>query len=190
MNLVLASTSIYRKELLSRLKIPFNALKPLADEDALKGQWTNPLERAQNLARCKAESLKKASSVVIGSDQLAQLEGRILEKPHGFDKALEQLTFMAGKTHELITAVHICQNEDTFYSFTDITRLTMKPLTEDQIKSYLLKEEPYDCAGSYKIEKLGITLFDKIETQDFTAITGLPLIELSKQLTKMGFNIP
>lgn len=179
--LILASTSKYRQELLSRLPFKFTALAPQIDEDKEKDPRLAPQALAEKLAYLKAASLKGLHRVVIGGDQLVSLEGRILGKAHTPEKAVEQLMSMQGKTHELITAICVFV-DDKAIPFVDITRLHMKKLRREQIEYYVQLDMPIDCAGSYKIEKHGIMLFDKIESQDFTAIQGLPLIELNKIL--------
>lgn len=179
--LILASTSKYRQELLSRLAYKFTAQAPLIDEEKEKDPSLSPKALAERLAMLKAASLKSADRVVIGGDQLVAFEGRILGKSHTAEKAVEQLMSMQGKTHELITAICVF-NGNTMISYTDITRMHMKKLSREQAERYVQLDMPTDCAGSYKIEKHGIMLFDKIESQDFTAIQGLPLIELSKIL--------
>ncbi|MGZ3791791.1 MAG: Maf family protein [Bdellovibrio sp.] len=179
--IILASTSKYRQELLSRLPFKFEAKAPLIDEDKEKDPSLAPRALAEKLAYLKAASLKGKNSIVIGGDQLVALEGRILGKAHTAEKAVEQLMSMQGKTHELITAICVFCEEKAI-TFTDITRMHMKKLRRDQIEHYVQLDMPVDCAGSYKIEKHGIMLFDKIESEDFTAIQGLPLIELNKIL--------
>ncbi|MGE9743951.1 Maf family protein [Bdellovibrio bacteriovorus] len=179
--LILASTSKYRQELLSRLAYSYSAQAPLIDEEKEKDPSLAPQALAEKLADLKAASLKAADKVVIGGDQLVSFEGRIIGKAHTPERAIEQLMSMQGKTHELITAICVYDG-DKKIAYTDITRMHMKKMTRAQIERYVQLDNPIDCAGSYKIEKHGIMLFDKIESQDFTAIQGLPLIELGKIL--------
>ncbi|MES3038451.1 MAG: nucleoside triphosphate pyrophosphatase [Bdellovibrionota bacterium] len=186
--IVLASTSPYRREQLSRLGLPFTALKPLADEEAEKKDLWSPLALAQRLAYIKAESLLDAAPTVIGGDQLVAFNGKIIGKSGGFEKSRKTLLEMRAQTHELITAVCIFHQRRP-YSFVDITRLKMKSLTEQQIESYLKTETPYDCAGSYKIESKGLFLFEKIESSDFSAIQGLPLMKTARILESVGYKI-
>lgn len=193
--LVLGSTSPYRRQLLESLMIPFVCSKPLCDEESYKSQEKNPLALAALLARKKAESLAQPGQIVIGGDQLVSFKDQILGKPHHFEGAFQQLSQMQSHTHELITAVCVAVSEDKtkephLIQWTDITRLTVKPLRSEQIKTYLEKDQPWDCAGSYKIEKHGLSLMEKIETEDFTAIQGLPLIRLSQVLHNLGYEIP
>lgn len=179
--LILASTSKYRQELLARLAYAFTSQAPLIDEENEKDPSLTPRALAEHLAFKKAESLAHPNKVVIGGDQLIAFEGRILGKAHTSERAIEQLWSMQGKRHELITSVCVFDGLKT-YRHTDITTMTMKPLSLPQIERYVKLDQATDCAGSYKIEKHGIMLFDQIETQDFTAIQGLPLIALSKIL--------
>lgn len=182
--LILASTSPYRQELLKKLPYPFTAVRPLIDEEKEKDPSLPPLVLAQKLAKLKALSLRGPNRIVIGGDQLVSFEGQILGKGHTAEKAAAQLMSMQGKTHELITSVAIAL-EDELIEFTNITRLTMRKLTQAQIDRYIYLDNPIDCAGSYKIELHGIQLFEDINTSDFTAIQGLPLIELNKHLEKL-----
>lgn len=183
--LILASTSKYRKELLSRLAYKFTTSAPLIDEESEKDPSLSPQKLCEHLAFLKAQSLKGPGKVVIGSDQLVCFEGHILGKPHSEENAVKQLLSLQGKTHELITAVTVF-DEDRFESFTDITLLSMKKLSEEQIRAYIQLDHPLDCAGAYKIELHGIKLFDQIQSQDFTAIQGLPLLQLHKILENLN----
>lgn len=182
--LILASTSPYRQELLKKLSYPFVAMKPLIDEEKEKDPSLSPLALAQKLARLKALSLRGPQRVVIGGDQLVSFEGRILGKSHTPEKAVEQLWSMQGKTHELVTSVALITETDVI-EFTNITQLSMRRLSRAQLERYVAQDNPIDCAGSYKIELHGIQLFEEIKTSDFTAIQGLPLIELNKHLEKL-----
>lgn len=183
--LILASTSKYRFELLSRLAYKFSAMAPLVDEEKEKDLSLPPRALAEKLARVKAASLQGPEKVVIGGDQLIAFEGRILGKSHTPERAVAELMSLQGKTHELITAICVFDGSMT-YTHTDITRMTMKKRTREQVERYVQLDEPMDCAGSYKAESHGIMLFDKIETDDFTAIQGLPLIALGKILENLN----
>lgn len=185
--LILASTSKYRQELLQRLALPFVAQAPLIDEEKEKDPSLSPRALAEKLALLKAQSLQGTGKVVIGGDQLVSFEGQIIGKAHTPERAVEQLLAMQGKTHELITAICVFDDEKVI-PYTDITRLHMKKLTRSQAEHYVHLDNPVDCAGSYKIEKHGIQLFEKIESEDFTAIQGLPLIALSKILENCGLH--
>ena len=189
--IVLASTSPYRRALLTKLGVKFQVEKPRLDEELaktlLEKQNSSPLQIAISLARQKAESLKDGNSVIIGGDQLVNLNGEILGKPHTEEKAVAQLLKMQNKTHEIITAVCVVTPTQT-QEFYDITKLTMKALTQKQLQDYVERDQPLDCAGSYKIEKTGMDLFSKIVTKDFSAIEGLPLIQLRLLLQTLGYD--
>lgn len=188
--IVLASSSIYRADLLRKMGILFQIVKPHYDEEAAKLQLlqqnTTPLQVAETLSKGKAHSVDFKNSIIIASDQLIQFENKILGKPKHFENAFLQLQQMQGHTHELITAVTILTPTQEWH-LNHTTSLKMKCLTDDEIKNYLKKDEPFDCAGSYKIEKHGIILFDEIKTDDFSAIQGLPLIWISKKLKELGY---
>jgi septum formation protein len=191
--LVLASTSAYRRGLLERLGIPFRCRAPLCDEAALQRESAGlePRRLAERLALAKASSLvqEEPGSAIIGGDQLVSFSGRVFGKPGTADRAIEQLTSMAGRTHELITALVVIRGSDVF-RHTDVTRLRMRPLPRDAIERYVAADEPTDCAGSYKLESRGIVLFDRIESDDHSAITGMPLIALVTILRELGLTIP
>ena len=186
--LVLASTSKYRGELLSQLGWPFEAVAPGVDEDKVKSQNNSPEELALILSKFKAEAVfaRRPDSCVIGSDQVCTMEGRIFGKPHTIEAATEQISLMQGKKHELLTAVTIIHPGGS-ESFINRTTLHMRPLSLREIHSYVEEDLPLDCAGSYKLESKGIKLFHKIEMSDHTAIIGLPLIELTNILIKLGY---
>lgn len=186
--LILASSSKYRRELLSKLGIAFESITPICDEDAYKLKIKNPVELAKTLAQAKAESLASADNCVIGGDQVACIDGKILGKPKTPEKAFEQLKLLQAKTHQLITAVHVIHRKQ-HYPILDITELNMRALSDDEILAYIKKDNPLDCAASYKIEDSGICLMQKIVCQDFTAIQGLPMIALTNLLTKLNYNL-
>lgn len=190
--IILASSSLYRRNLLSKLGLPFSYEAPEIDEDSFKMKLKDsPLVLAETLSYEKAKKIFNShqDAIVIGSDQLGHFERKILGKGKTHEGSFETLKMIQGKTHELITSVTLLSSFDKI-TFTNITKLTMRPLTDDQIHHYLELDKPYDCAGSFKLEEHGISLFSKIETTDHTAIIGLPLIELSNTLIKMGFSIP
>jgi septum formation protein len=189
--IILASTSRYRRELLARLGVPFQALSPPIEEESHKDPTLGPRELAEKLAGLKALSLATLhpQAIIIGADQVASCEECFLHKPGNFPQAYDQLSKLAGKTHSLFTAVAIVYRGQ-LTRHVDVTRLTMRKLTPPEIESYLQADEPYDCAGSYKLECHGITLFEKIESADYTAIVGLPLIALTSMLRSLGVGIP
>jgi septum formation protein len=191
MDLVLASTSRYRRELLARLGIPFRCLAPDVDEDAFKIPGVSPRAVAERLAHEKASRVAETApgATVIGGDQLVALDGRILGKPGSREAAEAQLRALAGRAHELVTAI-VVAHEGRILAHTDVAVLEMRPLDEAAIGRYLDADAPYDCAGAYKLEARGITLFSRISAADHSAITGLPLIALTALLGELGFVIP
>lgn len=186
--LILASTSKYRAALLSQLGHPFEAVAPGVDESAMKTIGLSPTQIAVNLAQLKAQAVfaKHPQSCIIGSDQVCMLNGEILSKPGTETKAIEQLTKMQGSHHELITAVCLISPKGEIH-FHNRTVLSMRSLTQEQIVQYIKADKPLDCAGSYKLESLGIKLFEKIEMDDHTSIIGLPLIQLNNHLLDLGY---
>lgn len=189
--LVLASTSPYRRQLLERLRIRFTSERPEVDEQAVKKGGGDPLAVATELARRKALAVQARcpDAVVIGSDQVATIDGRILDKPGTAEAAKAQLQLLAGRRHALLTAVAIAL-DDRVIAFHDVTWLCMRALTTAEIDRYVAADSPLDCAGSYKIEALGIALFAAIDGEDQTAITGLPLLRLAAELRQIGFDVP
>ncbi|MEP7121257.1 MAG: nucleoside triphosphate pyrophosphatase [Byssovorax sp.] len=189
--LVLASTSRYRAELLARLGVPFVAAAPDCDEDAYKAAGIAPRELAETLALLKAQSLRAAhpDAAILGGDQVASIDDTILSKPGTEAAACAQLARLAGRTHTLITAVALLRGE-RILRHTDVTRLTMRPLSPEQIARYVAADQPLDCGGSYRLESLGIALFSRIESADHTAIVGLPLLALTAMLGEIGIVIP
>ena len=181
-NIILASQSPARKKLLRSLGLSFQVIHPSVDEEVYKRKIKDPKTLCHTLARVKAESVNKNNCWVIGSDQIAHLKGRILGKPGNKKKALETLSLLQGKTHELMTALHLQKPDGSYFEELVINKMSMHILSQKQIEFYLDQDQPYECAGSYTIEKRGITLFKKIESPDFNAIIGLPLISLSSQL--------
>lgn len=185
--LVLASTSPYRAALLRRLRVPFEQASPGVDEDSFKDGRLLPQELARLLAREKARAVaaRMPDALVLGGDQVAEVGGRILGKPGTSERALEQLMAMNGREHRLLTAVHL-QGPGFEESHLDVTTLTMRALDEAQLREYVRRDTPLDCAGAYKLEAAGIKLFAKLETRDPDAIVGLPLIWLQGALLRAG----
>ena len=189
--LLLASTSPYRRELLARLRIPFETVRPEADETPLSGE--SPASLAERLADAKARSvaLRQTEAWVIGSDQVAEFGGQPLSKPGSFERAADQLAAASGRTLNFHTAVTLYRHADRrSIRIHDTTRVRFRALSAVEIERYLHAEQPYDCAGSFKAEGLGITLFDAIDSRDPTALIGLPLIGLAGALRDAGFVLP
>ncbi len=193
MDLILASTSPYRRSLVERLGLPFRCVAPPIDEEAVKLELgpLEPQELAERLAMAKAESVARIEpeATVIGGDQLVAIDGRILGKPGSVEAAVAQLQGLSGRTHRLITAL-VVLHEGSAYASTDITLMTLRSLTPEQTLRYVVADQPIDCAGSYKVEVRGIILFERIESADHSAIVGIPLIALTTILRNIGFPIP
>jgi len=185
--LILGSTSRYRRELLQRLQIPFEVLTPDVDETPLPGE--KPSVLAARLALAKAHAVADAApdAVVIGSDQVADLHGQPLGKPGTHERAVAQLRQMRGQTVIFQTAVAVVCKESGFeQSSLAAVKVTFRDLTDDEIENYLRAEQPYDCAGSAKSEGLGIALLAGIESDDPTALVGLPLIRTCNMIRAAG----
>ena len=188
--LILGSTSRYRKELLSRLQIPFETAAPDVDETPHINESPKDLALRLALAKARAVALKNPEAIVIGSDQVADLEGAPLGKPGNHANATLQLQLMRGKTVIFQTALSVVCIA-TGYQRTDLAEVKVKfrDLSDAEIESYLRAEEPYDCAGSAKSEGLGIALLDSIENDDPTALIGLPLIRTCQMLREAGMKL-
>lgn len=188
--IVLASSSPYKKELFERLDIPFTSCSPVFCEENFKKKGMLPGELALFLAEKKAESLIKnfPNALIIGCDQIAVIGDEILSKPGTHKQAISQLLALQGKTHHLLTAISII-NGNNQEQFIEKTALKMRSLTRSQIESYLKTDKPYNCAGSYMLEKKGITLFNSINTEDYTSIIGLPLMKISTILINQGIKL-
>lgn len=189
--LVLASSSVYRRELLARLKIDFETCSPDIDETARPGE--NPEAQALRLACAKAATaaVRHPATLIIGSDQVALCNGRELAKPGDHARAKLQLGMMSGKTITFHTALCLL-NAISGRQQTAVVPVTvqMRVLDDAAIERYLAAEQPYDCAGSARIEALGITLIDKISGDDPNALIGLPLIALCRMLRNEGLSLP
>ncbi|MGZ5276861.1 MAG: Maf family nucleotide pyrophosphatase [Caldimonas sp.] len=185
--LILASTSRYRRELLQRLRLPFDVLAPEVDE--APGPGERPAEIALRLALAKADAVARdhADAVVIGSDQVAELDGAAIGKPGDHARATAQLRSMRGRSVVFHTAVAVTCAASGFRA-AELASVTVRfrELSDAEIEHYLLSEQPYDCAGSAKAETLGIALLDAIESDDPTALIGLPLIRTCALLRRAG----
>jgi septum formation protein len=185
--LILASTSSYRRTLLARLGLPFEATAPNVDETPRSGELA--AELAVRLATAKAESAALPNCIVIGSDQVAALGKELLSKPGAHEVALRQLLACQGKPVTFHTAVVVLDSASGKRLHTvDRTRVHFSMLGEAELDRYLRAEQPYDCAGGFKAEGLGIALFERIESSDPTALVGLPLIWLSRTLRTLGLD--
>ena len=187
--LILASTSRYRRELLERLRLPFTVQSPQVDESPLAGE--KPAAIARRLAGAKARAVAQAhpDALVIGSDQVADLGGLALGKPDNHAAAVAQLRAMSGRTVVFHTAVAVLRLSTCFEAEALVpVTVRVRPLADAEIEHYLQAEQPYDCAGSAKSEALGIALLDAIESDDPTALVGLPLIRTCAMLRAAGLD--
>jgi len=189
--LILASTSAYRRELLGRLRLPFECQPPACDEQRLPDEPAQAL--AMRLARLKAEvvAARHPGSVVIGSDQVAVRGTEILGKPGTVERCREQLQQSSGREVVFLTAVHVVDGcHGRAESHLDHTLVRFRTLAADEITRYVVADAPLDCAGGFKAESLGIALFERIESADPTALTGLPMIWVSAALRRAGIPVP
>ena len=187
--MILGSTSRYRRELLERLRLPFEMHAPDVDETPLPGETPAALAQRLALAKAHAVSTTHPDAVVIGSDQVADLDGQPIGKPGTHERAVAQLRAMRGRSIVFQTAVAVVCRA-TGYEGTALVPVTVRfrDLTDAEIEHYLRTEQPYDCAGSAKCETLGIALLDAIESDDPTALVGLPLIRTSALLRAAGID--
>jgi len=188
--LVLGSSSPYRRELLSRLRLPFEVAVPDVDETPRPGERPHELARRLALTKAQAVAAKFPRAVVIGSDQVADHAGDPLGKPGTHDKAVAQLRRMRGETVVFQTAVAVVCAESGFEQL-DLApvKVRFRDLSDAEIQAYLLAEQPYDCAGSARSEGLGIALLEAIESDDPTALVGLPLIRTCRMLRAAGVKL-
>jgi septum formation protein len=190
MKLILASNSPYKRAQLDSLQLEYDAVNPEVDEN--HDNIASCDQHAIQLAKMKAEAVFKhhPDAIIIGSDQTAALEtGDLLTKPHTFRNAVQQLKLCCGKDAIFYSAVCILSQKFE-YSWLIETKVTFRALSQSEITRYVEKDSPLDCAGSFKVESLGISLFEKITSTDPTALVGLPLISLSNQLRKHAIMVP
>jgi septum formation protein len=187
--LILASTSRYRRELLERLRIPFRALAPHTDETPLPGEAPAALAERLALAKARALAAVHPDAVVIGADQVADVDGVAIGKPGNHERAVAQLRAMSGRTIVFQTALAVVRAST---GFAEVRRIPVpvrfRTLGDAEIEFYLRTEQPYDCAGSAKCETLGIALLEAIESDDPTALVGLPLIQTASLLRAAGLD--
>ncbi|KFI10507.1 Maf family protein [Vibrio coralliilyticus] len=187
--LVLASTSPFRKQLLNKLSVPFETASPDCDETPFSDE--RPEDLVKRLAKEKAESCHtNQPSLIIGSDQVCVIDGKIIGKPLNRENAIQQLSRQSGKAIQFYTGLAL-HNTETNITDVKLDTFTVhfRRLTQQQISRYVEKEEPYYCAGSFKSEGLGIALFEKLEGKDPNTLVGLPLIDLIDMLETQGFSI-
>ncbi len=189
--LILASTSPFRKEILKKLDLSFKAIPPDCDETAFPGESHKTL--VMRLSEAKARSLanREPNALIIGSDQVADLENEMLTKPHTHDVAIEQLKKCSGQTVVFHTGLCLLDTEKNICQVDSVvSAVKFRELTELQIERYLIREQPYHCAGSFKSEGLGITLFEQLIGDDPNALIGLPMIRLCDMFAKVGVSLP
>src|SRR5690606_6758780 len=191
LRLVLGSTSAYRRSLLERLGVPFTVAAPNVDESPLPGEA--PIDLVCRLAHAKAESVpeRQARSLVIGSDQLAVCGQEVLGKPGSGERAIAQLRRLSGQRVTFYTAVHaVDSSTGSNEGHLDVTTVHFRTLADEEIEAYVARDKPYHCAGGFKVESLGISLFTRIESNDPTGLIGLPLIWVAGALRRHGFKVP
>jgi septum formation protein len=198
--LVLASSSVYRKALLERLQLPFDCYSPNIDESLLQGESGYQLAQRLSLQKAQAVGAKFPDSIIIGSDQVAELvapnkqntngsqQNRILGKPGNHSQAVNQLTAQSGQRVLFHTGLAVIY-QGVEKSIVNTTEVAFRELTLDQIENYLCREKPYDCAGSFKAESLGVSLFRAVNSNDPTSLIGLPLIELCNLLAEFDIEV-
>jgi len=191
LKIVLGSTSPFRKELLQRLNIDFVTDSPDIDETPLKNESPDEYVLRLSLEKAKAVANNHADSLVIGSDQCSILDGEIRGKPHTHENAIKQLKQSSNKQVSFLTGLCLFNTQDDSYQL-DLAQyhVNFRELSDEEIESYLLAEKPYSCAGSFKSEGLGVTLFNSFEGDDPTSLIGLPLIKLSEMLRNKGLKLP
>lgn len=188
--IVLASTSPYRRELLQRLRLPFAVQAPAVDECSLPGEAPGDTACRLALAKAKAVALERPGAIVIGADQVADVDGEALSKPGTHDAALDQLARMQGRGIVFHTALAVIGPDGTLQVEDVPTAVRFRVLPVETLEAYLRAEKPYDCAGAAKIESLGITLLESVRSDDPTALIGLPLIRLTSMLAACGVRLP
>ena len=189
--LILGSTSRYRRELLTRLGLPFDAVAPNVDETPLPSEAPRALAQRLALAKARDVAARYPDAVVIGSDQVADLHGEPLGKPGTHERAVAQLQRMRGQTVVFQTALAVvCQADGFEQADLAAVEVRFRQLSDAEIERYLRAEQPYDCAGSAKSEGLGIALLDAIVSDDPTALIGLPLIRTARLLRAAGMTLP
>ncbi|MEI6895032.1 MAG: nucleoside triphosphate pyrophosphatase [Colwellia sp.] len=188
--LVLGSTSPFRKTILEKLQLPFHCAKPDIDETEKKGETPQDLVKRLAIAKAKAITPQFPNALIIGSDQVAICDGEILGKPHSFNNAVIQLSKFSGRSITFYTGLCVYDSEkDKTVAIVEPFIVHFNPLSQKEIKNYLHAEQPYNCAGSFKSEGLGICLFNRLEGDDPNTLIGLPLIKLVALLKQQGIDV-
>lgn len=187
--ILLGSSSPYRRELFARLRLPFEHASPDIDETPREGE--TPAQLVLRLATAKAHALAPGhdGDAIVAADQVATIDGRILGKPGSAEATCEQLSLMSGRDVRFLTSVCVLTSE-RIVGHVDLTRVAFRQLSAEEIDRYVAAEQPFDCAGGFKCEGLGISLFDAVETRDPTALIGLPLIATCRLLRAVDINVP
>ncbi len=189
--LILASTSRYRAELLRRLGVPFSVANPETEEAEIPGE--PPRDRAGRLASLKAAvvAARHPGAIVVGSDQVAAASSTLLRKPGNAANCREQLKLLSGTRADFFTGCHVrCDASGLAETHIDTTAVRVRPLDDREIERYIEREQPFDCAGGFKAEGLGIALFESIDSEDPSALIGMPLIWLAAALRRAGYRVP
>jgi septum formation protein len=175
---------------MDRLRLPYEAVAPTCDESAIHGRDAEETARLRAVAKAESVARTRPDAVVLGSDQVVELEGELLGKPGSAARAQEQLARLSGRTHRLITAVAMVGHGERPEIETSVCRMSVRSLDAGEIGRYVAADDPAGCAGSYKLESLGIALFDRIEGDDWTSVVGLPLLAVCSMLRRAGFALP
>ncbi len=189
--LILASTSPYRRALLERLRLPFRAVAPEVDEAHRAGEPAADRSARLALAKAAAVAARHPDAAVIGSDQVALCDGRVLDKPGTAAVAIDQLLHLSGRVASFHTAVAVeYRSGNRCDTFTNVTEVRFRALSRAEIERYVAAEQPFDCAGSFRSEALGSVLFEALASDDPTGLVGLPLIRLAASLRALGYALP
>jgi len=189
--IILASTSVFRRALLEKLDLEFSTDSPDIDESPIDGETAEQLVLRLSESKAACIAAKHSQGLVIGSDQVACIDGEILGKPGNFDNAMQQLLKASGKSVDFYTGLCLFNAQSgQKQTLVDVFKVHFRNLSDEQISRYLKKEEPYNCAGSFKSEGYGISLFERLEGDDPNALIGLPLIKLIQLFEKEGVLIP
>jgi len=190
-DIVLASGSIYRRELLARLGLSFDHAAPDIDETAHAGETARALTERLSLSKARALAERFADHLIIGSDQVLTLDDQTVSKPGNHERAREQLRRCSGRSVEFVTGLCLLDSASGRYQLaTEPFTVIFRELSDDTIERYLERERPYDCAGSFRMEGLGISLFEALRGDDPNSLVGLPLIRLCSMLAREGIRIP
>lgn len=188
--LILGSTSPYRRELMERLQVPFETAAPDIDETRLEGESAYDMVKRLSLGKAKAVAKNHSDALIIGSDQCSVLHEQVIGKPRTHENAIKQLQNASGETVFFLTGLCLYDSRNDSYQLDIVPfQVDFRELTDAEIDSYLRKDEPYNCAGSFRSESLGITLSKRMHGDDPTALMGLPLIRLSEMLRQAGVDL-